>query len=283
MTQSRTSSMLFLAAILSAFGGSVWAMVAHGCNSCERASDLVSGLNLGLIGALFYGALFLVSLWGSGLLSRRAAEGTPASPRAFGVGPWVAVAAGVHAALVLFLVRNRIVCPPCLFTAASVWVAAAILLFAGNRRAVVAGLAVVSAAAGYFVVRGLKPPDEFWKHRAAIKIAQKVRQEKGTPATGQATLTAYMRPGCHRCDQFEKVVLPLLRKEFPKELAVELRPAPNNINTPTVIILGAKDTIFDSLHSTEDVLAATRAALGRPTEGQLISTGIEFKETRFNE
>jgi uncharacterized membrane protein len=250
---------LLIIAVAVALAGSLWAMLrGDSCSSCDRSAELVGGLNLGAIGAAYYGLLLIVSLICLVRPKRLAVKGSA----------WGMLAAGsVHLLLLSLLVRNRIFCPSCLVTAAGALFGAGLVLLLDRRNirpAVLMVPVVVIAAYGGIRVARQNAPKNYV--RQAIRAERALQKELPLPPPGQARLVVYEWPTCHYCKQFKKEVLTPLRQEFRSRLWVEERTAWKGMGTPTSIVLGVKNARLVGYHSLDQVRSAVLLACGAGEE-----------------
>jgi len=229
--------------------GSAWAagFVSH-CSACDRTSAVVPGVNLGLIGLAYYGALLAVLLW-------------KGPNRVAVVGIHAAI--GVHATLVAVLVARGIFCPPCALTALAA-LAAGGLAARSSRDHFRLALKLVPAAAvlAALAIGGVRALAQE-RHHAAIGLA--VRLATATPVSPdrEVRLVVYYRTGCHVCREFDEAVLPRLREEFGEAIEVEHVPAAPELSTPTIVVIGQTTPIlFEGLPSTTEIAQSIRDARG---------------------
>lgn len=238
-----------LATVAVAFAGSAWAagFVTH-CSACDATADLVPGMNLGLIGLAYYGAL-LALLWAKGA-SRPAIAAIQA-------------AVGVHVALVSVLVSRGIFCPPCALTAAAALAAFGFAMMASraNRRLALT-VVPVAAVLATLAVGAVRTVAER-KHARALDEAVAHAVEGPVPSSREARIVVYFRTGCHVCREFDEDVLPQLVEAFGDSIAVEHVPAGEGLKTPTIVVIGKRTPIlFEGLPSTAEIVRSIHDAIG---------------------
>lgn len=268
--------------------GTFWAHAARDtCDSCGAANDLLGGTGaLSLLGVVFYSALLAAASFSLTRLSRaerhdRAAStsGSAAGRLRFVLLPAVGMlaAAGVHLALGVLLVRNHIACPPCILTAVAALVGATGVLVSQREQAVrgliIVGLMFVATTGAAKILR---PGGDFWTHRAAVRAAQSVLAATPRLPAGSSRIVAYIRPGCPHCEHYAREVLPPVQSSNAGHLQTETRLAPGRLKTPTVVVLGAVNTVFDGCPTTQDLQLAVRQARGTAARTERTSMGIPF-------
>jgi hypothetical protein len=214
-------------AALAALGGSIWAAVAGaGCSACQDARSLVAGWPLAWIGVALYALISLLSA------SARRPAWTQAAFFA---------ASGTHLVLLLLLLRHRLMCPPCIFTALAAWFGAAVTL-AARRPGILAlaSLAVASSLAA-IAFAAKSPP--------AIDSLPPVEP-------GHVRLRVYERPDCYECQMFEAQMVPQLLDEFGGTLVLARFPAPQDMSTPTLVIEGRGKQILTGLPAYDELKKA---------------------------
>jgi hypothetical protein len=249
---------LMILGIAVALAGSLYALLNEGCRVCSQSAELVGGLNLGAIGLGYYGLLLAAAAIGLvSAPSRLSAIG------ARGVMGGLLIAGGVHLTLVAMLLRNRVLCPPCLVTGAGALLGAAAVLVL-NRRALIPSLVLVAAVsvAAYGGTRILRQYAATNYERVAFRAEQALLRERAVPSHGHALMVVYEWPTCHYCQAFKAQVLPPLRQEFRRELVVEERTAWMGMVTPTVILLGQRDSRLCGFQPLPRVRQAVRLACG---------------------
>lgn len=260
-------------ALLVCLLGCAWAGLARqSCDACDRATDLFGGLNLALPGVVVYFGLLILAVVA---YARRTIE--PSAPESIVpriVKTGIAAAAGVHIVLLFLLFRNRISCIPCVTTGISA-VAGMGAVVAETARTWPATVAscLVAALASFGASKAMRPPAAFWEHRSATRAASRVIAEGGAPAAGRARLVAYLRRGCHRCEEFERM-LPGVQRRYGLGLSVEIRPASNDMNTPTVVVLGRQNTLFDGILTLNDLQLAVEQAVGSTSPTIPVRTAV---------
>jgi hypothetical protein len=250
---------LLFPAIIVALTGSLWAAFGdEGCTECSRSAALLGGLNLGAIGAGYYGLLLLMAL--ASRLSPSTAAAAAGSRCARG---GMLIAGGVHLTLLALLIRHRIVCPPCLLTAAGALAgAAAALALDRHHRLRAAALLLAAGVVTYAGTRVLQQSAGTRYALQALRAERVLLGEQALPPSGRARMVVYQRPTCPVCRQFKAQVVAPLRNEFRSKLAVEERLAWKGMPTPIVIILGRKNARLVGYHPREEVRRAVLLAVG---------------------
>lgn len=230
-------------ALVLALAGSLWA--ALGGASCQACS--ATSRPLAWLGVAWYALLL--------------SAGRAPRPRATGI----AVAAGVHVALLALLAAQGRLCWPCLLTAAAALAAAALVLAdrAGRRLNVTAlvGAATVSGAAivaaGW--ARPAEPPGPAETNparivaRAAAKdVVRRYRHREGQPPQ----VVVFTMDGCWHCADFEAGPLAEAQRRLPGRFTVRHLLPPKDMHVPVVIVLGAEHYLF---HDAPDLDSLTRA------------------------
>ncbi len=242
------SVMLGLVAI--ALGGSLWAWIgAATCGACAGARDLLGGVSLAPLGAIFYGVLLAL-----GIFIGRA--------RLFFSGLLLASAA--HAVLLILLYQRGVFCSPCLLVGGSVVLGAALSFWADAdnlaRGSVLLPVGAIFTHAAIFAIGFLQP------HGQDVAVASLPRphtEAKDAAKPGTARLLVYTRSGCRYCDEFEDQVLPELLREFSGRLEVGREQAPASLPTPTIVISGLERTVFPGLPPIAQLRDAILRALGK--------------------
>lgn len=250
---------LLLAGIATALGASLWALSgSEGCSACLRSASLTGDLNLAAVGTGYY--LVLIGLCAAWLIRSKGQPDATSVPLPLTLG--VLLAAGVHSALLLLLVKNRIVCPPCLVTAVGALLACGTLLAQGRpqlrRAAVILPLAAAVTFGGTRMLRARSQSDFV---RQAKIAAYTVFEERRAVPAGRAVMVVYMRPTCHVCAEFKQQVVSALRNEFPG-LTVEERKAWKGLATPTTVVLGKKNSLFIGYEGVGGMRQAVQVACG---------------------
>lgn len=235
-------------ALAIALAGSLWAALAVRCQTCKAASGLAGGLPLGWIGAGLYAAL-LASTFLPGIVPTI----------------WIlAAAAGGHIALLVMLLRFRLVCRACIVTAAGALAATAVGIAAVPSLAWPALIAVPVAA--WLTWRIIQRAQISAARRSAELaqqlLAEAVRGAEPVPQ-GQARLVILSRPDCKPCEVLDASIVPVLTAEFKDALQIEHRPARPGIPTPTLLVLGQASTPLLGLPPAEEIAMAIRMALGQ--------------------
>lgn len=244
--QERRIKLLLVAAAAVGLAGCAWALASGvSCAGCSRASHLVGDVNLAALGAAFYALLLAGGLF------------VPRSP----VTQAAALAAGgVHLALLGILAGNQLFCPACLLTAGGGFGAAGAALALDRRdpwrsASIVMAAAVAANLGTGFLARGA----EVRGLQEVKKAARSVRGERPVPP-GRARIVAFIRPACAHCREYKERVLPVVLSEYGEKLVAEQRPAWKGLWTPSVVVLGRKDTVFPGNPSVEDLRRAVRQA-----------------------
>jgi hypothetical protein len=212
------------------------------CQACNRAHQLAGALPLERIGVFSYAALL-------GALRLEA--------------PFLvyilAAAAGGHAALVAILARERLVCAPCLLTAAGVLVA---LGFSHPPLAALP-IGVAGALALWLAVPWSRRIFEWRSQAEARRIAAEWLLQAG--ASEKLRVVVWKRPGCPACLFYESVWKVALVEEFGDSIEIVERDASRlAIGTPLILVAGALPVLFTSLGAGEDDYSRLQQAV---TEG----------------
>jgi hypothetical protein len=204
------------------------------CGACRAG-----GFSLGLVGFAFYTGLFLAAVF--------------AGPTRF-LFAALLFGFGVHVLLVAQLVSAGLTCWIC-FSAAGLSAALAALSVACDRENL-ARLALLLPWSVLAVLAWGGAP------RAALSSSP-----AGSAPAATTRLTVFTQPDCRYCDQLEREVLPVLRKEFGDRLEIVLRPArdlPAVRRTPTLIVAPARQEragrVIEGLPTLETLRAAIREA-----------------------
>lgn len=246
-----SASRVAQAGILIALAGSLWAAVAGvGCDSCERAKAAIGGVNLGVVGLSYYGALLLVLVRrGESRLSRAA----------------ILAAVGVHLVLVVFLMRLEVFCPACLLTACGAALAGTAVIarkdFDLRRNFWPLPTAAVMTLA--LVTWQQRAQAIAWQAQGDQLLAEVLHENIQVPAD-QVRLLVFVRPGCKYCERFEREIVPKLTNHFGNALTMENRPAPEGLPTPTVIILGRENHALVGMPRFSRLTNAILSALNSP-------------------
>jgi hypothetical protein len=256
---AKIHSVLLIPCLAVALAGSFWAIAnENGCNICSESGALVGNLNLGAIGVATYGLLLVLALFLTLSPSRKAA-----SPASMTLAAGMLIAGGVHVTLLALLIRHRVFCLPCFLTAAAALMGTLVVLAANRRRLPPAALLITAAAvlsyAGIKIVQR-RAPEEYV--RAAARAERMLVQQNKTPSLGHARMVVYLKPTCPWCKRFKAEVMPPLEREFRPVLSVEEQKAWNSMATPTIIILGRKNTRLIGYKPLDTVRKAVRLACG---------------------
>jgi hypothetical protein len=264
---------LLFAGIVVALGASVWALAGNeGCSACLRSASLTGDLNLAAVGTGYYLALILAcSIW-----AVRSKQPLDAGRVPWPIATALLVATGAHLVLLLLLLHNRILCPPCLVTAAGAITACGALLAQDRsslRRAVlIVPLAGIATFGGTRFLRNRSQSDFLRQGKIA---AYSVFEERRAVPEGRAILVIYVRPTCHVCAEFKQQVVSAIRKEFPGQITIEERNAWKGLATPTTVVLGKRNSLFIGYEEVGGMRQAVRVACGAP-ELALPRTAIRF-------
>jgi hypothetical protein len=228
--------------------GALWAWRAReGCGACGAARDLSGGGSLAPVGAVTYAILL--------------ASGALFGPSRFLFGGLL-LAAGVHLALFLVLVQRGVFCAPCILTGLAAIVAAVLSFVIDPTNLARAGFLIpagaVAAPMALFWAGGIMTPT-LARSNHALYEAPSLREHPAR--SGGVRMTVYGRAGCPYCVELEEHVIPELRREFGERLDVFGEEAPAGIPTPTIVIGGAKGTVFPGLPPIEDLKTALRSAI----------------------
>jgi uncharacterized membrane protein len=261
---------LLVATAAAALAGSIWAVLREEwCGPCSRSGALVGGLNLGVIGTVFYSLVLVTTL-----LGRRRRNSAVLSAGEAGAAGAMLVAGGVHFPLLALLFRHGILCPPCVVTGACALIGmltAFALLPAHRVRAVgLVSLMAIGSYAGSRVLRDRSPRDHLRQAMRAERIL--VREEVALPL-GCARMVVFQRSTCPVCRRFKAQVVPPLRQQFGSRLTIEEREPWPGMGIPTIIVLGRRNTRLVGYQSVEQVDRAVRLACGdSPVDPKRVTT-----------
>jgi glutaredoxin len=232
--------------------GSMWAvLVPPGCDSCQKAAELMRGVNLGALGVLFYGHLLVVLTW--------------KGPTRY-VFCCTALAAGIHTVLIALLIHRQLVCPPCLLTTAGAFTMLGLSLAIDRRNfrraAIILPVAMVVAVGGRMLLYRIVPSPDVIRQRQIQIALQREEREPPVPV-GRVRLLVYARPGCHYCKELDERVMPAIRHEFGSSLQIDYRPAWKKLITPTLVIRGERRTHFAGLPTLDALRKAIHFAQGK--------------------
>ena len=228
--------------------GAIWAsIVGTECADCRAAGAMLhfGYLNLAIIGSVFY-ALLLGAMCAKGM------------------NVWtlrgIFIAAGVHLILLVVLLRQRLLCPPCLITALGAFAAAGLAWAHGKATgASNAAFALPLAAVLTLVAVVSEQQIAVRKNERLVRdLIVNLRKEPET-TEGETRLIIYTRPHCPFCTKLKSDVLPRALAQVQK-VHVEERDAPKNLPTPTLIILGSQNSHFLGLPKQEDLVDSLRRA-----------------------
>lgn len=225
--------------------GSLWSTMFGGsCASCHGAAKLAGGLPLGPLGILGYGVLLI--FW--------AME----KPIAWHL---IFVAAGCHLALVGTLIKARLMCGACIFTALSIWSALG-TGFPGQETtsthfAFLLGAIIVC----WLVLIHARHNMRNAHFKGAFDLAQTIWVEE-QPAEGQVRVVVYKRKDCSYCLLYEASIKPALEQEFGEMLVFEEREMVNEpIDVPLMICHGQKPALVMDLRSDDAYTNAREAVM----------------------
>jgi hypothetical protein len=169
---------------------------------------------------------------------------------------------------VAVLIQSKLLCAPCIATAASAGLALALAIAAEPRNAFRSSLIIPGAALAvqsWMLATGtaLAPPEP------RQKVARVEPEEFiSTPIEeGKARMVIYTRADCGYCIQLERDVLPGILTGFGSRLEVERRSAESlpGLPTPTIILTGsAHRRLFPGLPPKEELESAIRQVMGEP-------------------
>ena len=239
-----------IAALGVALAGSVWATDAVvGCDTCGEAKGLIGGADLGWLGVAFYVALLVAF----------------ALPRTRWAALWGVQAAGAaHLVMVGMLLANGVICPACLLTAVGAWVALG-LSFAVEPKLLERVWIVMPAVAGMTLVGmlALQARARAERQRHVRRAAESILHEHRDIASGRAVLLVFTRAKCKHCNTLKDEVVPPIVHSFGESLNVEERPAWQGLPSPTVVVVGADDTlvVFPGLPDLERLREAVSEAV----------------------
>jgi hypothetical protein len=221
-------------ALAVAAAGSLWLVLFQAdCAQCSRAHQLAGALPLDRLGALFYPALLVA-----------------VRLDALHVGYALAFAAGGHVALVAILARERVLCLPCVVTAAAAWLA-----FGLSARALLPLIAVVVAAAGVAAAALSVPFFRRVAEARALFEARRLALEwlAHAGASDKVRVVVWKRAGCASCLFYESVWKPALAQDYQEAIAIEERDAAGlHIATPLILVAGSVRVLFVALTGRED-------------------------------
>jgi hypothetical protein len=256
VSHDRTWRAFMLGACALSVTGSLWAaIIPSQCGTCQRASELAGGFNFAVLGVAFYTQLMTV------LVLR-------GSPRY--VSSCILLAAGVHLVLTALLLSFRVLCPPCLLTAAGAlaMMGASLAMDPKNfrRAAVILPAAMVLTAIALYALSALDSKERIKQIRIALD-----REAKEPPVpVGRVRLLVYFRPTCHFCRELDANVMPLIRYRTPWK----------GLRTPTLLVRGQRRTHIVGLPTVDELREAISFAQGRagtqPDErAQALASGIQ--------
>jgi hypothetical protein len=251
VSHHRTLWAFMLGACALSVTGSLWAAaIPSECESCQRASELVGGFNLAVLGVAFYTHLMTVLV-------------LKGSPRY--IFSCAMLAAGVHLVLMALLLSRRLLCPPCLLTTAGALAMMGLSLAmdrANVRRA--AGIllaAMVLTAIVWRPLSALDPKAIVRQRQLRIALARE-EMEPPVPA-GRVRLLVYSRPTCALCQELDAKVMPIIRRKHHATLDVQYRTPWKGLLSPTLIIRGQRRTSIVGLPTVERLEDAIQFAQGK--------------------
>lgn len=224
---------------------------AASCTSCSGVAMLVGGLPLAPAGLALYSALLAAWLVLPAAL-------TPALPFI------LAVAAGLHLALLTLLLRSRHRCIPCLGVAVAVLAALALADALHPVASTALGAVVVACLVVARWVFGLSRERlDLQLHDGALRLARTTLAEMVAPGDGQVRLVVYKRRGCLACSYYDMTIRPRLLEEFGDALVIEeRRPAGGQlVITPMFVVRGSTDFLVVELGG-EPMLERLREVIG---------------------
>jgi ABC-type uncharacterized transport system permease subunit len=211
------------------------AFVNIGCYNCK--DSVLPHFSLALAGGLFYAALSVM------LISNR-------WPRQVAAG--VFLAAGIHFELIVFAIRLRLWCIPCLLCGVVIIVAAVVCYFSRpeTRRLACLILPVGAIIIGVYIQADFVRAgfDLRRVEVAASVLSQSITTERGS-------LVIFQRPGCRYCESLRTEIIPTLLTDFP-HLKVSYQIAPNGFPAPVVVVKGRIDQVFVGVPLRTDLLKA---------------------------
>jgi hypothetical protein len=208
-------------ALLSATGllVSLWiAAYPEVCSRCSVTSSLVGSLPLAWSGSVFYAGITVASLLGA----RHA------------VSLALLAASGIHATLVVALLRRRTACYPCIIAAAVAWLAAG---FAWNGIVWEILLLPGGAVLGVIAIFVAKRLTWYQSEDQVVAIAEGVASQAFDQA--RARLVIYGLKNCPYCVFFKTVVRRVISEEFGEALEIEERDASKlKVPLPLFVVSG---------------------------------------------
>jgi hypothetical protein len=229
--------------------GAIWAWTTReSCGNCSSLRDVAGKTTLAPVGAAYYAVLVMAgAIFGQSRFLQRG----------------VILAAAAHLALLLLLVQRGVFCAPCVVTGLAAIGAAALCFVIDPTNMARAGILMPMGAIGahlaIFLAGGVHVPALAGPEPA---VAQAQSGRLHPPAAGKARMTVFSRAGCPYCTELEEKVIPELRRDFGDRLDVHREEAPGGIPTPTIVIAGARGTVFPGLPPTDELKAALWSALG---------------------
>lgn len=245
----RVTFTLLLGLVIVALAGAIWAWTAReSCGSCRSLHDVAGRTLLAPVGAAYYAVLVLA---GAIFGQSRFLQGG------------VILAAAAHLALLLLLIQRGVFCAPCVVTGMAAIGAAALCFVIDPSNMTRAGILMPMGAIGahlaIFLAGGLRVHVLAGSENA---VAQVETGRLHPPEAGKARMTVFGRAGCPYCTELEEKVIPELRRDFGDQLDVHREEAPGGIPTPTIVIAGARGTVFPGLPPTDELKAALWSAIG---------------------
>jgi hypothetical protein len=248
--RNRRVTFAFLMGLLGiALIGAIWAWTTREtCGSCSSLRDMTGKTTLAPFGAAYYAVLVL-----SGAIFGQ-------SRFLFG---GVILAAAAHLALLLLLIQRGVFCAPCVVTGMAAIGAAGLCFVVDPSNMAGAGILMPMGAIGahlaIFLAGGVHVPALAGPEPA---FAQVEPGRVHPPEAGKVRMTVFSRAGCPYCTELEEKIIPQLRRDFGDRLDVHREEAPGGIPTPTIVIAGARGTVFPGLPPTDELKAALWSALG---------------------
>jgi hypothetical protein len=221
--------------LIVALGGAVASMWSSDrCAACQSAHAQFGGVNIALIGMIWYALLIA------------AAFVRPNNSLLFAA---VFYSFGVHLALVTLLVRMHTLCIPCAVTALGAFIAGGTLM---ARQRPIFLLAACVIPLGFVICAAAMVAqtkyEALTERREVQHFEQQVLAEKHIVPLGRIYLLFYYRAGCEHCEAFRSKTIPLLRKKYGPIFDVEERPIPTgDYSTPMIVLQGPSGRVHGVL------------------------------------
>lgn len=224
------------------------------CGGCASSAKMVPVPGLNIVGAVYYGLTM------AGLLR-------------FGLRKWtvapVFFAAGVHLALLYSLFINEAFCANCVTCAVCVLLAALTAIKGVTFRFV--GLtAVVGAATCVITFTTLQTIFLAIERKDAEQLIGFAKWPKQT--TGRLKVTIFAKDTCDRCKEFKRTQLVRMKQSFGDQLDIEIKTPPGKIRLPSIVIGGAKPTLFVGKPKWDDLSTAIKGSLNELDNTSLSTT-----------